>query len=191
MNIREQNKAETRIKILREAKQLFIDNGFLGTTTLQIAKACEIAHGTLFVHFRNKEELIIAILEEKLLEMAKKIHRLAMESDQIEILVDKYLDYVEEDEDFLAVIAREMPFYPELMRNRIIANEIIIRHFFYSSIENGIRIGRFNTDSITDVINFIFGTVNYYLSMKKVFAPGESIIALKRRGIIENFYKLI
>ncbi len=49
---------EKRDKILRVALKLFVEQGFRGTSTSQIAKIAEVATGTLFHHFKSKEELI-------------------------------------------------------------------------------------------------------------------------------------
>lgn len=49
---------EKRDKILQVALKLFVEQGFRGTSTSQIAKVAEVATGTLFHHFKNKEELI-------------------------------------------------------------------------------------------------------------------------------------
>jgi len=47
-----------RDRILAVALQLFVEQGFRGTSTSQIAREAEVATGTLFHHFKNKEELI-------------------------------------------------------------------------------------------------------------------------------------
>ena len=45
-------------KILEVATQLFIEYGFHATPTSKIAKEADVSNGTLFHHFRTKEELI-------------------------------------------------------------------------------------------------------------------------------------
>ena len=50
-----------RDKIIYTAARLFVDQGFHGTSTAQIAKEANVATGTLFHHFKSKEELINAI----------------------------------------------------------------------------------------------------------------------------------
>ena len=49
---------EKRDKILQTALQLFVEHGFRGTSTSDIAKQAEVATGTLFHHFKTKEKLI-------------------------------------------------------------------------------------------------------------------------------------
>lgn len=50
-----------RDQILQAALELFIASGFEKTPTSQISKAAGVATGTLFHHFKTKEELINAL----------------------------------------------------------------------------------------------------------------------------------
>jgi AcrR family transcriptional regulator len=58
MRVTAQTKAATEERILRAARRLFTDNGYDATTTRDIAKAAEIASGTLFNYFSTKEAII-------------------------------------------------------------------------------------------------------------------------------------
>ena len=50
-----------REKILETAMNLFVENGIKGTSTASIAKASGVATGTLFHHFKTKEELVMQL----------------------------------------------------------------------------------------------------------------------------------
>jgi AcrR family transcriptional regulator len=54
----------TRKRILQEAHQLFIENGFHGTSMRRIAQQAEVALGNLYNHFRGKEDLFTSVLFE-------------------------------------------------------------------------------------------------------------------------------
>ena len=49
---------EKEQSILDASLKLFVEHGFHGTSTAQIAKEAGVATGTLFHYFNNKEELI-------------------------------------------------------------------------------------------------------------------------------------
>jgi AcrR family transcriptional regulator len=55
---------DKRERILLTALRLFIEQGFQGTPTAQIAKECGVATGTLFHYFKTKDELIAAAFTE-------------------------------------------------------------------------------------------------------------------------------
>ncbi len=50
--------ADKQEAILKTALRLFVERGFFGTPTSLISKEAGVATGTLFFHFRTKEELI-------------------------------------------------------------------------------------------------------------------------------------
>lgn len=55
---------DKRSALLQAALQLFAKQGFDGTSTALIAKRAGVASGTLFFHFKNKEELIHELFRE-------------------------------------------------------------------------------------------------------------------------------
>jgi len=49
---------EKEQKIMNASLKLFVEQGFHGTSTAEIAKTAEVATGTLFHYFKTKEDLI-------------------------------------------------------------------------------------------------------------------------------------
>ena len=66
MRITAEEKQATRERIEAAALELFRTRGFEATTTRDIAKAADIAVGTLFNYFTAKEAIVIAMAEEGL-----------------------------------------------------------------------------------------------------------------------------
>jgi AcrR family transcriptional regulator len=61
--LRDQQKAQTRAKVVEAARTLFGEMGFAAATIREIAKRAVVAHGS--VTFRSKEELLVEVLEER------------------------------------------------------------------------------------------------------------------------------
>ena len=61
MRVTAETKAATRRKILDAARRLFGEGGYEGTTTRDIARAAEIASGTLFNYFPTKEAIVACL----------------------------------------------------------------------------------------------------------------------------------
>ena len=55
----------TRQEILRSAHQLFLKNGFHGTSMRQIALEARIAVGGIYNHFASKDEIFLAVLSDR------------------------------------------------------------------------------------------------------------------------------
>ncbi len=87
MNKRQIQKQFTREKIIRAAKQIFIEKGIINTATSQIAEAAGIAHGTLFLHFPNKDSLVIELLDVELAKFSDKIKQLIIETTDIDTIL--------------------------------------------------------------------------------------------------------
>jgi AcrR family transcriptional regulator len=49
--------------ILQTATRLFSEKGYRNTSIAELAKITGVAEGTIFYHFKTKEELYLAILE--------------------------------------------------------------------------------------------------------------------------------
>jgi len=54
-------KLNKKQQILATALKLFVANGFHGTATAKIAEEAGVANGTLFHHFKTKEELVVGL----------------------------------------------------------------------------------------------------------------------------------
>jgi AcrR family transcriptional regulator len=50
-------------QIVDTAKNMFIDNGFQSTHIGQVCEKLDIARGTVYQYFRNKKEILYAILD--------------------------------------------------------------------------------------------------------------------------------
>lgn len=67
---------ERKNEILDIAEMLFTQKGFDGTSTNEILEAAKIARGTLYYHFKSKEDIMDALIERhssRLLKAAKEI----------------------------------------------------------------------------------------------------------------------
>jgi len=191
MNKRQIQKQFTREKIIRAAKQIFIEKGIINTATSQIAEAAGIAHGTLFLHFPNKDSLVIELLDVELAKFSDKIKQLIIETTDIDTILKQYLDLIQAEEGFFSSLARELPNYKNELRRKILFRESLIREHFNQVIENGIEQKIYADIDIASTLNFLFGTINYYLSLKTSFVQQGSVIEKFRDQIIDIFMKIL
>jgi AcrR family transcriptional regulator len=64
VGVREQQAQETRRKIVDATAKILRTEGLSATTTRRIAREVGCADGTLYVHFHNRIDLLLAVLEE-------------------------------------------------------------------------------------------------------------------------------
>jgi AcrR family transcriptional regulator len=60
----EELRLRSRTLILKAAMELFAHKGYASTTTEEIARKAGISKGLIYHHFKNKETLLIALLDE-------------------------------------------------------------------------------------------------------------------------------
>ena len=189
-NKRSLAKQETRQKLLATAKEMLILNGLLPLSTVEIARQAGVAHGTLFFHFQSKENLLVEVIDQELLQITTELYPLLERPHQLRELLDTYLNFLEREELFFAVIARETPFYTPELRRSILGREAAVRQYFYRAIETAVQSGQIQPLDITSSLNFLFGTLTYYLSLGEAFASRGCVIAEKRASITETWMKI-
>jgi AcrR family transcriptional regulator len=67
--------------IMNAATELFARQGFNGTSTSEIARSAGVAQGTIFHHFKNKENLLAAICDKLVRDYIHGIRMVAAEAE--------------------------------------------------------------------------------------------------------------
>ena len=60
---REQDRDEKRSEIIVAARQLFIEEGYEATSINRLAKAAGVAPNTIYWYFKDKDEVLVAVLD--------------------------------------------------------------------------------------------------------------------------------
>ncbi|MGN4422647.1 TetR/AcrR family transcriptional regulator [Bacillus cereus group sp. MYBK30-1] len=64
LSTRKHRSLETKKKLLHSGYTIFINNGFQKTTITQIIKHAKTGYGTAYVYFKNKDDLLIILMED-------------------------------------------------------------------------------------------------------------------------------
>lgn len=110
-----------RERILAEGMRLFGEQGYAATSVAQIEKAAGLSpgSGSLYKHFRSKQELLAAGLD-RLLASGPPSPRTAEQpgelDDMLTVAVRSGFDRMEHDRDLNRVAFRGLTAFPELLR---------------------------------------------------------------------------
>ncbi len=90
-------KERRRQQIIIAAKKIFSSKGFHKTTMEDIAKKAELSPGTLYLYFKNKDELFASLSMRLLHYLSIRINNIDIEAElnskqRMEILKDAFLD---------------------------------------------------------------------------------------------------
>ena len=107
---RAQNKLEKRGRIVAAARALFRHKGFDATTSQEIANAAGVAGGTVFTYARTKDDLLIMVFHDEMMEL---VERAFIAAGSAEGLVDQMIAFFE---TFVAYHERDLPLAHALMR---------------------------------------------------------------------------
>ncbi|MEK7366300.1 MAG: TetR/AcrR family transcriptional regulator [Candidatus Deferrimicrobiota bacterium] len=106
------NGGEKRERILRAAVKIFSRNGFFNSKVSEIARAAEVADGTIYLYFRNKDDLLISLFEEKMGEVVADVRRrIAVGGNAIEklrIFIENHMDLLERESGLVEVLQVEL-----------------------------------------------------------------------------------
>ncbi|MEO3782340.1 TetR/AcrR family transcriptional regulator [Actinocorallia sp. B10E7] len=109
---REQNRRETRARVLDAAKKLFLERGVEGTTAVDLASAARISRATFFNYFGTKDDLLLALWQEQVGNLGSLITQLlarpAPTEERILLLFTDLVEAVDRRPGYLAMVAFEL-----------------------------------------------------------------------------------
>ena len=112
-----------RSEILKAARKVFAEQGYSKATIDIIAERAGIAKGTIYLYFRNKEELFLQTSEERLKKMLEGLQKILKETGEplqkIKNSITFTFRFMDEDKDFYRIFnaavmesrIRELPSY--------------------------------------------------------------------------------
>jgi len=113
MGIRERKarERENRRDVIRDAaRTAFLEVGIQQCSMERIASTAEVAKGTLYLYYKNRDELILAILAEDFNKIVTKIEKIAARKlgadKKLHRCVDVFLQYTRENDVFYKELVR-------------------------------------------------------------------------------------
>lgn len=100
---KQREKEDKRALILDAARKIFLEKGYTNTSIRNIAEEIEHSPGTIYLYFRDKDEIFHALHEEGFGRMLQKMEPLQFVADPFErlkALGRVYLDFAKNNKDF-------------------------------------------------------------------------------------------
>ena len=166
---KQRNTSEKRERILEGALRAFAQKGFYNTKVSEIASAAGVADGTIYLYFKNKDDLLISLFEDR---MEWVIERLETELravkgspvDQLRAFVNLHFMLAVENRDlaeFITVELRQSAKFVKEYKNPKFADYLRI---LQGLIEQGQEQGLIRADLDSKIISrAIFGALDEVL----------------------------
>ena len=107
-------------KILEAAVKVFAGKGFYNAKVAEIAREAGIADGTIYLYFKNKDDILISLFEEKInkiiLRVQAEIQKIDDPVEKLRKFIAMHLKLVREDRHLAEVIQVELRQSNKFMR---------------------------------------------------------------------------
>mgnify|MGYP003290047351 FL=1 len=170
-------------RILWVAERLFLEKGFNGTSTTEIAKAVGCNQALIHYYFRTKEKLFWDVFSPKVEQVVEYLDAPLDESvdfvERIRNVIDFYFGILELDERLAPFIVNELIMNPgrwDKFRDRYLRNESRSSAFkrFEAMVQEEIDAGRIRPMRAIDLLmNIMSLTISSFIVAPKGFAMGE------------------
>ncbi|MEV6717748.1 ScbR family autoregulator-binding transcription factor [Lentzea sp. NPDC051208] len=143
MSSKREKSAHTRAKLLRAAAEVFDREGFSRSSLTAVCARADVSKGALYCHFRSKEALGVAIIEEQsLLWHRLRDEVLSVESSPVQALIEMSFEFVGRLETDLTVrvsakLLREAVFFDVAAAAQVIGWVTVVRDLLSLASERG------------------------------------------------------
>lgn len=158
-------KTEKKNRIIEAAVKVFAEKGFYLAKVSDVAKAAGVADGTIYLYFKNKDDLLINLFEQKmeliLQRFQERLKGIADSVEKLHAFVDLYFTLIKEDKALADVFQVELRQSAKFLKDYHNEKFLDFLSMIKSIIQEGMDNGFFRTDLNPDVVKIlIFGTVD-------------------------------
>lgn len=154
---------ERRKEILDVAERLFCTNGYDNTSTNDILRVIGIARGTLYYHFKSKEDILDAMIERILEEIVRRV-RAVVTDDSIPVLerLTNAVLATNVDNQTGAIIIEQVHKPQNALMHSKMQEKLLrqISPYFVKIVQDGISQGIMQTEYPEDTIHMLLSYAN-------------------------------
>ncbi|GMA97965.1 TetR/AcrR family transcriptional regulator [Pelosinus sp. IPA-1] len=190
-NKRQKQKELTRRHLIEIAIQQFGENGITATRTADIARVANVSHGTIFVHFPKQEDLLIAVVEEFGIRIAKRLHELIDTNRSLIEVLEAHITGLIEFEPFYTRLVIERRLLPESVRNTYIMIQSTISFHIGIAAEKEMEEGIIRQIPLHLIYNTWIGLIHYYITNGDLFCSSGSVLKQHGQELFQHYISLM
>lgn len=188
---RKEKKEETQRKLIDSALKHFSMDGIADARTLDIARSAGVSHGTVFLHFPTREELLISVMSEFGLRVTRRMRELTDSGMGIKSVLKAHLTVLAEYEDIYSRLISETPTLPEDVQLVVISIQSAISHILFKAVEKEMTEGSIKKIPMHLLFTTWIGLIHHHLQNKFLFCRDGSLIEKKGDELLNHFMSLI
>ncbi|MEK4875591.1 TetR/AcrR family transcriptional regulator [Bacillus sp. FSL W8-0102] len=152
-------------QIIDAAVITIAENGYHQTQVSKIAKQAGIADGTIYLYFKNKEDILISLFQEKMANFIEKIKEVIAgkqtAAEKIFMMIENHFRILSQNPKLAVVTQLELRQSNQELRRRI--NNVLKEYldFIEQILREGVESGEFSPDLDTRIARqMLFGTID-------------------------------
>ncbi len=171
-------------KIIKAAVKIFAEKGFYNSRVSEIAKEANVADGTIYLYFKNKDDILISLFEEEFGQIVHKMRQeLEKEKDalmQIRLFANMHMEMVSKQHLLAEVLGVEVRQSSKFMKEYVNKPFIEYLNLIRSIIDKGQQMGLIRKDITPGIMKrAFFGALDemaryWVLSAKKKYSMSEA-----------------
>lgn len=188
---RQNNKKVTRKRLIDSAIDCFGRSGIVKTKTVEVAKSADVSHGTVFLHFSTKDELLIEVLSEFGRRVTRRMRELTDSGMGVEAVLGVHLKVIAEYEDVYYRLVAESANLPDEVELVMVSIQSAISHTLNVAVRKEVEMGRIKHMPMHLLFCTWIGLLHHYLLNKHLFCPEGSLIKKNGQMLLSHFMSLI
>jgi TetR/AcrR family fatty acid metabolism transcriptional regulator len=151
--------------IINAAIKVFADKGFYTANVADVAKEAGVADGTIYLYFKNKDDLLISLFETKMEEILLRFSSLLNSTrnaeEKLRQFIHLYFQMIEEDQNLAEVFQVELRQSDKFLKDYHNQKFIDFLNLIGDILHQGQSDGQFKTDiNIHTMKLIIFGALD-------------------------------
>ena len=160
--VKKKNKKET---IIEAAIRVFAGKGFYNSKVADVAKAAGVADGTIYLYFKNKDDLLISLFETKMEQILQRfnviLEKIISPPEKLMEFIQLHFEMIEEDKDLAEVFQVELRQSSKFLKDYHNQKFIDFLNLIGSIIHEGQKNGQFRPEiNIHTMKLAIFGALD-------------------------------
>jgi len=177
--------------IYETAVKIFAKNGFDKTSVDDIAESAKIAKGTIYYHFKSKDEIFLGLIENGINDLIDEIRRSVASIDdpraKLETMLTVQLNFYQKYRDFCKVLVSEFSHLDTVWKKDIKKIQAEYHELIKSIIDKGKQQNQFREDLDSEAITIALFSLIAVAGLSWALLHREISIKTMHSNIISIF----
>jgi TetR/AcrR family transcriptional regulator, cholesterol catabolism regulator len=159
-------RSDTKKRILEKATDLFYEHGFVKASIRDIVKAVGVTNSTVYIHFKNKDEILYSIIEDIGATLLRELHAVCESNDDpvqcLREMIFRQVCLVKDKRKQIKIYLDEQNQLPSPLRNMALKQHRAIYEVYHKKITELVRKSHVRNKIDEAVMTFsVFAMINW------------------------------